>query len=123
MALLNDVAVHSPVVSLALVALIATAAYILYSRYTHLSHIPGPFVARFTDAWRAYQAYKVDQSTGALPFQVTKLSKYGDVVRIGPNTVFVNDPEAVQLVLGFKERLEKVGHFDSEEDVSYVALS
>lgn len=36
------------------------------------------------------------------------LEKYGDIVRIGPNTVLLNDPETAHVVLGFRDRLEKV---------------
>lgn len=37
------------------------------------------------------------------------IGKYGDVVRIGPTHVLVYDPAAIETVLGFKERLDKVG--------------
>lgn len=41
-------------------------------------------------------------------YQKNLLGVYGEAVRIGPNTVLVFDPEAINTVLGFKERLEKV---------------
>ena len=41
------------------------------------------------------------------------IGKYGDVVRIGPNHVLVYDPAAIDTVLGFKERLDKVSVVDS----------
>jgi hypothetical protein len=44
-------------------------------------------------------------------YQSKLIGVYGDVVRIGPKTVLVLDPEAINTVLGFKERLEKVQSF------------
>ena len=36
------------------------------------------------------------------------MQDYGDVVRVGPKTVAVMDPEAIPSVLGQKARLDKV---------------
>ena len=100
--------ISSPVILLTASSLIFATLYRLYSQYARLAHIPGPFLAKFTNAWRCYQAWRVDSTTGDLPYQVTKISSYGDYIRIGPNCVLVTDPEAVSVVLGFKERLDKV---------------
>ncbi len=70
-------------------------------------HIPWPLSCQHTDAWRAYKAWKTNHYAGGNNYQTELLGKYGDVVRIGPNTVLVLDPEAINTVLGFKERLEK----------------
>ncbi|KAL1843559.1 hypothetical protein VTK73DRAFT_2813 [Phialemonium thermophilum] len=98
-------------IPLGYVALAAVWAIVLYhivrSKRAGLDHIPGPFLARYTDAWRAYQAWKTNHYAGGHNYQTRLLGKYGDVVRIGPNTVLVLDPEAINSVLGFKERLEK----------------
>jgi hypothetical protein len=40
---------------------------ILDSRRAGLSHIPGPFLARYTDAWRLYQAAKDTESQSTFP--------------------------------------------------------
>lgn len=93
------------------VAIFLVGIWILYlivkSRSYGLEHIPGPFIAKYTDAWRAYKAWNFNHFKGGVNYQTQLLGKYGDVVRIGPNTVLVLDPEAINSVLGFKERLEK----------------
>jgi len=94
----------------AIVLIAAWLSYVVYlSKKARLDHIPGPFLARYTDAWRAYKAWSFNHYTGTegINYQTQLLGKYGDVVRIGPNTVLVLDPEAINSVLGFKERLEK----------------
>lgn len=50
-----------------------------------LYHIPGPWLAKFTDGWRLYEMYRARH-----PETFQKLhEKYGPVVRIGPNVVYV----------------------------------
>jgi hypothetical protein len=66
---------------------------LLKSRNAGLEHIPGHFIAKYTNAWRAYKAWK--------PLGINKVflneavQDYGDVVRVGPKTVAVMDPEAI----------------------------
>ena len=71
-----------------------------------LSEIPGPFLARHTDAWRLYIAWRYagheKEVYGSLKEQ------YGDVIRIGPRAVTVLDPRAVPIIYGVKSRLAKV---------------
>jgi hypothetical protein len=79
---------------------------VLKSRNAGLEHIPGPFIAKYTNAWRAYKAWK---SLGVnKAFLNEAVQDYGDVVRVGPKTVAVMDPEAIPSVLGQKARLDKV---------------
>lgn len=94
------------------IALCLIAVWISYlvvkSKSYKLDHVPGPFLAKYTDTWRAYKAWSFNHYTeNGVNYQTQLLGKYGDVVRIGPNTVLVLDPEAINSVLGFKERLEK----------------
>ncbi|KIW23706.1 uncharacterized protein PV07_11885 [Cladophialophora immunda] len=66
----------------------------LYFRYRKLSSIPGPFLASFTDLWRAYA-----QNYGTIATTLIKLhEQYGPLVRIGPNTIHVSDPAAVSTI-------------------------
>ncbi len=93
---------------LALGAVVAILLYhVIKSKQARLDHIPGPFLAKYTDAWRAYKAWKTNHYAGGNNYQTQLIGKYGDVVRVGPNTVLVLDPEAANTVLGFRERLEK----------------
>ena len=67
---------------------------LLYLRYQRLSSVPGPWLASFTDLWRAY-SQKYYNITDVL-LQLHK--KYGSLVRIGPNTVSVSDAHAVSTI-------------------------
>ena len=69
--------------------------------------IPGPVLARYTNAWRAWQAWKYSTRPNGITYHEVLHERYGDVVRVGPRTVFINDAEAIPRVLGFKQRLEK----------------
>jgi hypothetical protein len=97
----------SPIYIAASAILLVIFYHVVKSQQYGLSHIPGPFIARYTDAWRAYKAWRFNHFKDGVNYQTELLGKYGDVVRIGPNTVLVLDPEAINSVLGFKERLEK----------------
>jgi hypothetical protein len=97
----------SPLYAAPLCLTISIIYLIFKSRGYKLDHIPGPFLARYTNSWRAYKAWSTNHYDGGNNYQTQLLGKYGDVVRIGPNTVLVLDPEALNSVLGFKERLEK----------------
>ncbi|RSM13176.1 hypothetical protein CEP52_002143 [Fusarium oligoseptatum] len=64
-----------------------------------LRGFPGPFVAKFTDIWRA---------AAVLPGQIDKVNrrwhkKYGSAVRVGPNAIILNDPEMIKTVYSTKK--------------------
>lgn len=68
-----------------------------------MQSIPGPFWARFSDVWRMRVALG-----GQSHMRMMELhDKYGEVVRIGPNTISVSDPRAIEPILGFKNNLNK----------------
>lgn len=57
-----------------------------------LRHIPGPFLARFSYLWLAWlqssgRQYYIDRD---------ELSKYGPLVRVGPNELSTSDPEVLR---------------------------
>lgn len=79
---------------------------ILDSWRAGLSHVPGPFLARYTDLWRFYQACKLLGKPDVLSSQLQE--RYGDVVRIGPRMVAVFDPNAISTIYGTGTRLNKV---------------
>ncbi|KAJ9637419.1 hypothetical protein H2204_004843 [Knufia peltigerae] len=73
-------------VSLALALIPAIVVYTLIKNYFLLtSSIPGPFVARFTDAYRALLVYRRRPHEVHLALH----KKHGDLVRLGPNYVSV----------------------------------
>lgn len=88
------------------VLLVCLAISVIRSKAAGIDHIPGPFLARYTDALRAYLAFK---HSGRETNLFMKLhAEYGDLVRVGPRTVSVLDPQAVSTIYNVKARLNKV---------------
>lgn len=81
-------------------------AWLVKNRYNNgLNKYPGPFLASLTDWWRFFDV------KGCRP-EVThqKLhAKYGDVVRLGPNTLSFADPAALKSIYGLNKGFVKVG--------------
>lgn len=83
---------HAQVFLLCLVVLVAR---LLYNRTcAGLNHVPGPFLASFTDLYRLFVVW------GRRPEQwhIDLHKMYGDVVRIGPRTVICADNRAAKLI-------------------------
>ncbi|KAI0202517.1 cytochrome P450 [Astrocystis sublimbata] len=65
-------------------------------RWNKLRKNPGPFLAGFTDLWRTYH-----QHNGTLRERLLELhAKHGPVVRYGPNSISISDPEVINVVYG-----------------------
>jgi hypothetical protein len=81
-----------------------------------IRQLPGPLLAKFTDLWRTYYAYR-----GMLFRKQQELHKrYGNYVRMGPNTVLVSESDVFQEVLGAKGEFPKVSLNDS---IIYILLT
>ncbi|KAM0804317.1 cytochrome P450 oxidoreductase [Usnea florida] len=65
-------------------------------RYTYgLRRFNGPLLASFTDAWRLFYNYR---NTG-IPFRDLH-DRWGKVVRVGPNALSFQDPQAMRDIFG-----------------------
>jgi hypothetical protein len=70
-----------------------------------VSSIPGPFLAKLSNAWRF-----VDVAKGHAEVTLLNLhGKYGDYVRLGPNVVSVRDLDAIKIIYGINKGYDKVG--------------
>ena len=68
--------------------------------------VPGPFVAKFSILYRLSMV-----SQGKAPEEYGKLhEKYGDIVRVGPKQVSVNDHTAISQIYGISSRFGKVSY-------------
>lgn len=77
---------------------------VLYSRYRRLSHVPGPLFASFTDLYRACH-----QNVGNFTsFSLALHTKYGPIVRVGPNTVHISDATAIPAIYTNHGEFQKV---------------
>jgi hypothetical protein len=80
------------------IGITAVLAYELYRTYSRLKHIPGPFVAKFTNFYRFILSRR-----GFLHLYLDAAHKrYGPAVRFGPNLVCICDPEAIQTIFNHR---------------------
>jgi hypothetical protein len=78
---------------------------ILRIRYARgLNRFNGTFLASFTDLWKGWYAFNSSQEQ----IYVDIHRKYGDIVRIGPNTLSFADPHAIHDIYGPKGSPQKV---------------
>lgn len=79
------------------VAIPTLAAGVIYNLFFHpLSGIPGPFLARITPVWLAWQCKH--NRRPRLDLELHK--KYGSVVRISPNEIIFSNPAHFKTVYG-----------------------
>lgn len=83
----------------------ALLLWLVKNRYRNgLNKYPGPFLASLTDWWRLIDVYgrRSELTHRALH------KKYGDVVRLGPNTLSFSDPSALKSIYGLNKGFVKV---------------
>ncbi|KAH8695623.1 cytochrome P450 [Talaromyces proteolyticus] len=90
--------------TLALVTTTYLVGYVVYQRYFHpLAKFPGPFCASITNFWKVYEL-----STLALPTRMCAVhEKYGPVVRIGPDDLSFNIPQAIAPIYKVGRKMPK----------------
>lgn len=108
--------------ALGLLPLCCCLFLIISSRRAGLSGIPGPFIARYTDAYNLYYAWSTNRKGDRVSHYRALQQRYGDVVRTGPKTVTVIDAAAVPVIYGLRSRLNKVssplGSLQQEQETS-----
>ena len=79
----------------------------LFVIYIQLSHVPGPFLASFTNLVRLRWVL----TRRAQHIHIDLHKKYGPLVRIGPNVVSVGDPAEIQQIYGLTGSYIKSGFY------------
>lgn len=80
-------------------------AKILYEfLFSPLRHIPGPFLARFTDFYRAGLTWLGDVDGNQRAWH----RRWGSAVRVGPNTIGISDPDLIKVIYTTKNSWLKV---------------
>ncbi|KAI1647477.1 cytochrome P450 [Daldinia loculata] len=94
----------------AALASIYVVGLVIYRLFFHpLAKYPGPFIAKITDAYQLYHAWKGDRH-----LEFWRLhEKYGKVVRFGPNSVSFNSNTALKDIYGFKSNVRKAEFYDA----------
>jgi hypothetical protein len=80
-------------------------AWALHNKYGHgIANIKGPWLAAYTDLWRAWLVW------GRRPERthIALHEKYGPIVRLGPKTVSVSDPETIKIIYALNAGFVKV---------------
>ncbi|KAG7405050.1 Cytochrome P450 monooxygenase [Fusarium oxysporum f. sp. rapae] len=97
----------------ALVGLLATK--LLVNKYGNgLNGIPGPTLASFTDLWRFLDVYRRRPEVT----QIALHEKHGSVVRLGPNTVSIADPAAIQTIYAHNSGYTKSDFYPVQQTIN-----
>lgn len=100
-----DTLVMQPwIIFVSLVAVLAVFHLLWTAFAPGLRSLPGPFLAKFTDAWRLLKVWRGDYEKTTICLH----EKYGDVVRVGPNMISIADPAAIESIYGVKTNFPKV---------------
>lgn len=94
-----------PIVHVVLGLAIAFAITHLFRVYWRLKHVPGPFLAKFTNVQRVLwvktrRAHEIHQAVH---------DKYGEVVQFGPNMVSLANPAWIPTVYPIRPGFPKAG--------------
>lgn len=69
-----------------------------------LNKVPGPFLAGWTDLWRLYVVWTRQPQVVHIDLH----KKYGSIVRLGPRSVSVGDPDAAKVIYALNAGFVKV---------------
>ncbi|KAI0418819.1 isotrichodermin C-15 hydroxylase [Xylaria grammica] len=90
--------------------LIYAVGLVVYRVFFHpLAKYPGPLLAKITDAYQLYHAWKGDRH---LEFWRNH-ERYGKIVRFGPNSLSFNSNGALKDIYGFKANVRKAAFYDA----------
>lgn len=82
----------------------------VYRVFFHpLAKYPGPFLAKLTDGYQLYHAWKGDRHLDFWRLH----EQHGDVVRFGPNSVSFKSNTALKDIYGFKTNVRKSDFYDA----------
>ncbi|KIX99293.1 uncharacterized protein Z520_04869 [Fonsecaea multimorphosa CBS 102226] len=86
----------------------ATSIFIYRVFFHRLRAFPGPFWARVTKLWTRESHLRGEYHRDSLELH----HKYGDIVRVAPNELDINDLEAIKLIYGPGSKLYKGPWYD-----------
>ncbi|KAI0205898.1 isotrichodermin C-15 hydroxylase [Astrocystis sublimbata] len=90
--------------------LIYIVGLVVYRVFFHpLAKYPGPLLAKITDAYQLYHAWRGDRH---LEFWRMH-ERYGKIVRFGPNSLSFNSNSALKDIYGFKTNVRKAAFYDA----------
>ncbi len=90
--------------ALGFASVVLVVQYVVTYWRSPLKKIPGPFLAKFSDLWRFCNHYGQTH----IETQKELHKKYGDVVRLGPNTVSIADASLLKTIYSTRGTFLKV---------------
>jgi hypothetical protein len=100
-----DLVLKIPLSVYGLVLVFGSLIYLAQVRFKGgLRKIPGPVIASLTNWWRLYDVFKGSHQQTLIDLHRKHAS---DLIRIGPNTVSVADPEGVKTIYGLNKGFTK----------------
>lgn len=99
---------HNQLKFLLLVLFTVSSAYVatlcIYRLFLHpFAHIPGPLLAKLTDAYGLYHAWQQDTHLTIYRLHL----EHGAIVRYGPNRILVNDVQGMKEIYGYSANFVK----------------
>ncbi|KAI5866275.1 cytochrome P450 [Durotheca rogersii] len=92
----------------------AILACLVKNRYHNgLNKYPGPFLASLTDLWRLWDVYRRRPERTHQQLH----AKYGDVVRLGPNTLSFADPKSLKTIYGLNKGFVKSDFYIVQQSI------
>ena len=100
--------------------LVLVVVYAVYQLFMNpLSRFPGPIWAKLSPLWLAFQCRRVERSRVIAAVH----KKYGNVIRIAPNHISINKPDALMEVYGHKAGFAKGPFYDAFMQVTPVVFT
>jgi hypothetical protein len=100
---------------LAAIAIVLLPSYALYNRYGRgLSHVEGPILASITDFWRLFVVWRRRPELTHIKLH----EKYGSIVRLGPQTVSVADPQAAKAIYAINAGFVKSNFYPVQQTIA-----
>ncbi|KIX09656.1 uncharacterized protein Z518_00737 [Rhinocladiella mackenziei CBS 650.93] len=88
---------------------------LIYNKYGHgVNHIPGPTLASFTDLWRLLITWSWRPENEHIRLH----RKHGKLVRLGPKTISVSDPRAIQTIYALNSGYIKSSFYSVQQTVA-----
>ncbi|OJD36456.1 cytochrome p450 [Diplodia corticola] len=93
----------------------AVVVHVLRNKYGNgINHIPGPFLASFTDLWRLWIVWKRRPEV----VHIRLHERYGKIVRIGPKTVIVSDTQAAKQIYALNAGFVKSDFYPVQQTIA-----
>lgn len=111
--ILDPSVLGAPTIIIALA--LTVISYVLRNKYSNgLHRIPGPFLASCTDLYRLYIAW-----TGrAQAYHIALHKRYGPIVRLGPNTLSLDNQSACRTIYGIKSGFAKSAFYPVQATIA-----